>query len=195
MKSNILQRVLRELDEHNVTRKISSYHNAAIATFAMPTKPPRNHAEFEDTIIRFISHQFAASLKTDSTVTLPREIALARAHAAISDWQEAARNAIYDTNGGIREILNHVWRKLREEQEAQYIEMALDRIVPRLDFDTQVQLAKEILREFGRYLPPDMRTQSPYLIAANYRKVVHILTAAITHIRKPLSGWEPEHVQ
>ncbi len=191
MTSSILNQILHELGQQMLTHQVSGLHDSGVATFPNP-RQPRTYGEFEQVVVAFIQHQFQASLRTTQAApTLPYEMALARAHAMFPDWEQAARMAIHGVDGGIREIINTIWKKLKQEQEQQWIAYALDRIVPRLSWDSHVALAQEILDRFGQYLPPDVRAKPAAQLAANYRQIIMILTHAIRQIQTPLQAFNP----
>lgn len=191
---SLLQQVIERCSEEATAKNVSVYHHAAFATFECPPEPPKTHREFEDIAVEFVRHQFRAGQRVEHGPPLARETALGKAKTILKDWEGSFTKATDSTQGGLHGVLDELAKALQEEQEQMWWDLELDRIIGPLDTRAQMQIAQEILDEFGHYLPSQIRATPVGILAANYKGIVRIVMQGIAHIRRPIRGWDPAQV-
>jgi hypothetical protein len=191
--SSIFDALFNEVTQGALTRHVSVLHDAAINLLPIPARPLATYREFEDLCIRVVQNQRAASAGRFGDRTVPPEAALARAKEIIGDWESAAIRCMDGSEGGAREVVNELWRKLKEEHETQWVEMVIDQAVHPLDPKAKLQLAQEILDRFGPFLPPDLRAKQAWELCANYRGLVKLMASLMNAITRALSDSSRPH--
>lgn len=184
-----LSMILKELDPENISYKVSRIHDAMRELYVVQRITVQNFEEFMEEITKFYQHQFSAVI-SGGHVDVPDWIAsgfareiVDKAFSRLGGLEGAYMIASKGIEGGLRTVIDSIYKAIKEQQEEQYINHVLITYVDPLDWDDRIELMRQYLNRFGRSLPEGARIKSPEELAANYEEIIKLHMKALQSIR------------
>lgn len=189
-----LRKILFELGETNLTRRIGLPLDEARAGYPMNAVTVKDGPEFNEAVTRFFLHLMRHTQSPDGHVS--REAAAAEAidlvEQAFSDtggYSAALAEAQSGTRGGLRHVFDRMTDCVKRVTAGKYSTMVLKEAVDPLDWEAKLGLARHIHDHYGRYLPESFRGMPSGQLATHLEEGIRLLSEA----ERSLERWIRKH--
>jgi len=175
--SSILTEIISEINTDFLACNINQPIDAARSTYILHSVITASYDSFIDIITSFYIHL----VRHTKTIIEPVDITAASAEAlellektfsgkgGIRTAFSEARDAI---NGGLRLILDSLTDQFKREQQEMHINRVLKLALDPLDWDTKVQIIKDLLEKLKHVFPQDLLDVEPEKYADHYETIV-----------------------
>jgi len=189
-----LNAIIQLLDEENIARVVSIRHDLAREQYSMKKAVVQSFDEFKAEVTRFYQYQYCITITGSTNVVVPEWMAsgfaidiLERAFSKDGGLEGAYRIAQKGVQGGMRAILDAIYKILKAQQEEQYIDYVLRSHVDPLDWNDKVDLMTQYLQRFGRNLPAGAQVKSAMELAIRYEDFLKLHMKALQTIRSRIA--------
>jgi hypothetical protein len=173
----LVERLLFELSEENLSKKIGLVLDEARARYVDKTIKIKDGFEFNDSITAFYTHMFRhtgmLAGRLDKATLMEAAIELVEETFSQKGGYNAAlsegKNAI---NGGMRLVFNAMTEYLKYKAREKYIMRVFKEIMDPMDWDAKARLMKSFMKRIGQELPAELRNQPARKLARNWELIV-----------------------
>ncbi|MDP8215995.1 MAG: hypothetical protein P9L98_01570 [Candidatus Kaelpia imicola] len=184
-----LNMILRLLDERNIAKEVSMYHDIGRDEYNMQNRIPSTFDEMMAEATRFYQQQFQITVGGD--ILMPEWLALSnvrgiieRSFSQIGGLEGAYMVASTGVGGGMKAVLDAIYEHMKKEQEEKYISWILVEHVDVMSWDDKVLLMQQYLAKFHSSMPEGARIKSAeQLVAAGYEDIIKLHMKALQTIR------------
>ena len=175
--NDLIEKILAELSEENLTEKIGQRLDEARGSYIMDTVTVKNSFEFNDTITAFYAHMFR---HTASPVGHAKRSVLSgeaidlveKAFERKGGYKGALSEGKFATNGGMRLVFDAMTEHLKQEGKGKYITRVFKETIDLLDEDAQIRLMKVFMTRIGPELPADLRDLPAEKLASHWETII-----------------------
>lgn len=177
--------LIEALDERTIAKKVATVHDDARIRFHLNSNTVADYRAFEDLIAEYYEYHYTQCVAPGGR--LARAEALGRAKEIIEqeyrrrrgDIVTAFNDARDGTNGGLRIVLDTIAEGLKADSVERYIREEFDRRVEEPDFDAKVDLIRDFITVYGKYLSGSIRTDQPQRYARDYQELIRAYVAGL----------------
>ena len=173
-----LEKLLTELDERNIARRIGIPHDEARMRYHLSSNTVRDFDEFSRQIGDYYNQHVSACVTNGGTLSPSK--ASARAKALVEqeyrrrgeDIVTAFNDAHEGTNGGMRTILDIIADGLKAESVEDHTRDVFDRYVAPNSWEQKVNIIQQFIQHCGMLLSSSVRSDQPERYAHNYLDLI-----------------------
>jgi len=175
--NDLLERVLAELSEENLTEKIGQRLDEARGSYIMDTVTVKNSFEFNDAITAFYAHMFrhtsspGGHAKRDALSANAIKL-VEKAFKKTGGYKAALSEGKDGTNGGMRLVFDVMTEYLKQEEKGEYITMVFKVTIDPFDWDAKVRFMEAFMERIGPELPADLRDLPAKKLADNWETII-----------------------
>jgi hypothetical protein len=191
---DILRRILFELSNANLTKKIGLFLDEARASYPMSAVTVKDAPEFNQAITSFYIHMMRHTQSPEGHVSW--EAATSEAIDRTEDsfrrlggYNTALAEAKTGTKGGLRHVFDVMTESEKSVKMEKYKSMVLKEAIDSLDWEAKVKLSVYIKNQYGRYMPDSFRIMEPEQLANHLEKTTRLLTEG----EKDMDRWIRKH--
>ena len=184
---DLLERILQEISEENLTEKIRRPFDEARSRYVLETVKVKNGSAFNDTIVRYYAHLcrytgIIEGLQNKDGVAHEAIEAVDNAFKRKGGYEAALSEGIYAINGGMRMVLDAMTEYLKESSSQKYINGVCKRILDPLDWDTKVRLMEVFLKHINERLPGDLKDQPAKKLARQWEYLLKLYARSMSDV-------------
>jgi hypothetical protein len=191
--AEIVQEVLKLLDEHYLYQFIDKCIEEATANFKFKRMTTMNHKDFIHVIGDFIFHIYKTGFWIRQIISIKQ--ARAEAVALLEKYYQGPYSHGYATAfvgllnsklDGLEFILSQIAEIIKATTREKYIQWVYcSRIIP-LDWSDRCQIAKILMNRWAPFLPPNIQQCSPAQIADHLPDLINVVHSADGKFRNVL---------
>jgi hypothetical protein len=177
----LLRKILFELSNANLTRKIGLSLDEARACYPMRAVTVKDASEFNQAITSFYIHLMRHTQSPEGHVSW--EAATSEAIDRVEDsfrrgggYNTALAEAKTGTKGGLRHVFDVMIESEKSVKIGKYMTMVLKEAIDSLDWEAKVKLSVYIKNQYGRYMPDSFRIMEPEQLAHRLEESIRLLT-------------------
>lgn len=176
----IMRKILFELSDANLTKKLRLPLDEARACYQMISVTTKNASEFNQAITSFYIHMMRHTQSPEGHVS--SSAASAEAIDRVEDsfrrmggYNTALAEAKTGTKGGLRHVFDVMTESEKSIKTGKYMTMIIKEAIDSVDWDAKVKLSVHIKNQYGRYLPDSLRIMEPEQLAHRLEEVIRVL--------------------
>ncbi len=175
--NDLIEKILAELSEENLTEKIGQRLDEARGSYIMDTVTVKNSFEFNDTITAFYAHMFrhtsspGGHAKRDALSANAIKL-VEKAFKKKGGYKAALSEGKDGTNGGMRLVFDVMTEYLKQEEKGEYITMVFKVTIDPFDWDAKVRFMEAFMERIGPELPADLRDLPAKKLADNWETII-----------------------
>lgn len=184
-----LNMILQLLDERNIAKEVSMYHDMGRDTYSIQNRIPSTFDEMIKEATKFYQEQYQITVGGNEPMperlasSLARQI-IDKSFSKFGGLEGAFVIASTGIAGGMKAIIDAVYEYMKREQEESYIFWILTEYVDVTSWDDKVALMQQYLDRFHINMPPGARIKSPeQLIADGYQAFIKMHMESLRTIR------------
>jgi hypothetical protein len=177
----LLRKILFELSNANLTRKIGLSLDEARACYPMRAVTVKDASEFNQAITSFYIHMMRHTQSPEGHVSW--EAATSEAIDRVEDsfrrgggYNTALAEAKTGTKGGLRHVFDVMIESEKSVKIGKYMTMVLKEAIDSLDWEAKVKLSVYMKNQYGRYMPDSFRIMEPEQLAHRLEESIRLLT-------------------
>ena len=182
-----IERVLCELDEGSLYRRIDEPIDRAVEMFTIQNRERQSIREFLNLLGTFVTQLHDALPWSRATLT-PDQARAEGLGLLESGYTNGTSRGLYaafldalDPHfDGIAKVLDTVATAHKQAARARYVQWVLAQLVDPLDWNAKVELAGIILIQLRPYLIPPVRNASPSMLAHEISPLISLLHDSMT---------------
>lgn len=192
--SDALERVLSEIDELALAKKIGLPIDEARASFIMDSVIVKSDEEFDDVISAFTLHLLrhyrleSVSLNKESAATEAYEL-LEEAFSRKGGSHAAQVEGKTGTHGGMRFVLDVMTEQFKMKEQEKYINMVFKRAIDLRDRNEKVAFMTAFFGRIRNQLPPDIRDREPEEFVKNYEQIIRLYVNSLAKVKELLRAF------
>lgn len=188
--SSELQRILDKISQYGQAGQVRARHD--LARLRSPNPNPR--IESYDQFIRVVGAFLNRQIEMTGGQRYPDFEARAMAKEILSrgggqsgkTLNNFVRDAIDGRSGGLREALDIITDRLRDQQTSMFIADAIDQVVDPLDFDRKVEITRQVLAHFAGINSTSVQVPRPEACAHDYGNLLQLIARQVDHLNDSL---------
>jgi len=185
---NKLQTILSEIDSDNLVKLIGLPIDSARASYFMDSVVVKSSDEFNHATTSFYTHLLRHTRMVLSSVNLTVAGAeafalLERAFSQKGGFSAAMEEAKNGTNGGLRHVFDSMTEQFKREEQEKHINGVLKSVMDPLDWESKVNLIKDILKRLESHLPAEIVSQPPERFATHYEIIVRAYVYSMDKVK------------
>ncbi len=175
--NDLIEKILAELSEENLTEKIGKRLDEARGSYIMDTVTVKNSFEFNDAITAFYAHMFrhtsspGGHAKKDALSANAIKL-VEKAFKKKGGYKAALSEGKDGTNGGMRLVFDVMTEYLKQEEKGKYITMVFKVTIDPFDWDAKVRFMEAFMERIGPELPADLRDLPAKKLADNWETII-----------------------
>jgi len=176
-KDRILDFLLEQLEPDRIQSIIQGPFDEAKGNYSRDRNTVADNDEFRQAIVEFYTFLYCHTNKVDGKID-PTQMSiqainlLPKVYRRKNGYNEALRDAIHGTNGGLQSIFTKLTDYLKEEARQQYIFKTFRDTIDPLDYKTKVNLIKQIIERTKDNLPEEIVTAAPEKFVDDYEDII-----------------------
>ena len=190
----IERKILFELSDVNLARKLGLPLDEARACYPMSAVTVKDASEFNQLITSFYIHMMRHTQSPEGHVSW--EAASSEAIDRVEDsfrrmggYNTALAEAKTGTRGGLRHVFDVMTESEKSVKIGKYMAMVIREAIDLLDWEVKVKLSVYIKNQYGRYLPDSFTIIEPEQLAHRLEEAIRLLTEG----EKDIDRWLRKH--
>ena len=173
-----IEKLLEELDERTIAKKVGIPNDQARMSYSLQTNTVESFDEFSKIIGDYYNHHFSKCISlggklSDSEATgRAKEILESEYRRRGHDIVTAFNDAHDGTNGGMRNILDTIADRLKDESVERYMRNVFDRHIAPNAWDQKVEIIRQLIDRTGVDLGSSIDKDQPERYAHNYMELI-----------------------
>lgn len=173
-----INRLLTELDERYIAKKIGIKHDEARLAYRLSSNTVRDFDEFSRIIADYCNWHFSkcvsrgGRLSVGEAASRAKELLEKGYRRRNGDIVMAYNDAHDGTNGGMRAVLDIIAEGLKLEAIEHHIRDAFDRYVAPNSWQQKVNIIRQFIAHCGPFLAPSIRSGQPERYAQSYNELI-----------------------
>ncbi|MDH3973495.1 MAG: hypothetical protein OEV42_04360 [Deltaproteobacteria bacterium] len=186
--SSLIDKILDQLHPDYIGRKIEYLHNIIRENWTVKVYIPEDYKECMKILCDYYRYHFCAMFNI--SINMPNN----RAHHEVKKIMEKSKggyvqgvkNAIRGRHGGMIALIDALAEEIKNDAIEKHISYVIDTHISPLDFEVQCEVIEQYLNKYAKYMIPGEEMMSPYLLAANYQKVIRMHIEVIRRYRESM---------
>jgi len=166
--------------------KIAMVHDQARGCYSLPAVKIRDWQEFEYYLGDYYQHHCKIVGGGDfgdpsQNLTEAKNLAM-RGAGHNTTVKKLFRDAIAGSNGGMRQILDHLANAFRQKCIENYITDAFDSYIAPCSIDESTEIMRQFLLAYQHILPSHIDVNRPEYYASNYKEYIGLFAQSMASI-------------
>ena len=182
MNINALVNLISEEKQNEVARS----HDKARSSYLLPSTTVKDWSEFEYYMGDYHRHHCSIVGGGDfgnssQNLTDAKNLAM-RGAGRNTTIKKLFRDATSGSNGGLRQILDHIADAIKQQYVERYIADAFDSYIAPCSIDESTEIMRQFLLAYQHILPSHIDVNRPEYYASNYKEYIGLFAQSMTSI-------------
>jgi hypothetical protein len=176
---DLLEWLLSEISDENLSRKIGHPIDEARGRYASGSVTVKNGFEFNEAIAAFYAHMFRHTASPTgpldkNALSADAIDVVEEAFAQKGGYDAALSEGIHGINGGMRFVFDAMAEYLKKKHKKKYAYAVFKTALDSRDWDPKPRLMKAFMDRIGAQLPAELRNLSPEQLAHRWEEIISL---------------------